>query len=311
MTATLRMLALVPLVLAMVACQRPPAPAQTVARVDQPAGMLARKPVVTWTGLATPEAVIHDPSRDRYLVSNINGRPLEADGNGFISVLRPDGTIEKLQWIAGGSNGVTLNAPKGMAIVGNVLHVTDLDTLRSFDLSTGAPLGAVTLEGATCANDVAVGADGRIFVSDSGLTMEGSEFKPTGTDAVWVVEGRTARLLARTTGLAKPNGLLIDGESLIVVAYGNNEAYRLGADGVRSLVTALPAGGLDGVLKVGEALLVSSWEGKAVYAGKLGGMFTPVLEQVEAPADLGYDAKRRRVLVPRFLGDVVEAYDLE
>lgn len=277
----------------------------------QPAKPPAPTPAVKWTGFSTPESVLVDEARDRYLVSNVNGRPVDADNNGFISILTPDGKVENLKWIEGGKNKVTLNAPKGMAIVKDVLYVADLDTLRMFDVKTGTPKGEVKLEGATFANDVVATDDGKIFVSDSGLKMEGSDFKPTGTDAVWVVEKGKAKAYAKSTDLAKPNGLLVDGKALVVVPFGSNEIYKLDDKGVRSEVTKLPKGGFDGVVKLGDLLLVSSWEGQAVYKGKLGGTFEPVLQSLEAPADIGYDKKRGRVLVPRFMGNTVEAYDVK
>jgi sugar lactone lactonase YvrE len=295
-----------------------PAPTASVASAAdagaaaaQPPKPPAEAPAVKWAGFATPECVLHDEVRDRYLVSNINGRPVDADNNGFISEISPDGKVTNLKWIEGGKNKVTLNAPKGLVIVKDVLYVADLDTLRMFDVKTGAPKGEVKLEGATFANGVAASDDGKIFVSDSGLKMEGSDFKPTGTDAVWVVEKGKAKAFAKSTDLAKPNGLLVDGKSVVVVPFGSNEAYKLDDKGKRTEVTKLPKGGLDGIVKVGDALLVSSWEGQAVYKGKLGGTFAPVLQSLEAPAAIGYDKKRGRVLVPRFMGDVVEAYDVK
>jgi sugar lactone lactonase YvrE len=272
----------------------------------------APTPAVRFTGgFATPESVLYDEARDRYLVSNINGRPVDADNNGFISQLSPDGKITNLKWIEGGKSKVTLNAPKGLAIVKDVLYVADLDTVRMFDVKSGAPKGEIKLEGATFANDVAAGDDGKVYVSDSGLKMEGADFKPTGTDAVWVLEKGKARALAKSTDLARPNGLLVDGKSLLVAPFGSNEIYRLDDKGRRSDATKLPKGGLDGIVKVGDTLLVSSWEGQGVFKGKVGGAFEPVLQSLEAPADIGYDKKRGRVLVPRFMGNVVEAYDVK
>lgn len=289
-----------------------PAPADAGATKAEPAKPPAPTPAVKWTGFSTPESVLVDEARDRYLVSNINGRPVDADNNGFISVLGPDGKVENLKWIEGGKNKVTLNAPKGMAVVKDVLYVADLDTLRMFDVKSGAPKGEVKLEGATFANDVVASEDGsKIYVSDSGLKMEGSDFKPTGTDAVWVVEKGKAKALAKTTDLAKPNGLLVDGKGLLVAPFGSNELYKLDDKGAKGDATKLPKGSLDGIARVGDALLVSSWEGQAVYKGKPGGTFEPVLQSLEAPADIGYDKKRGRVLVPRFMGNVVEAYDVK
>ena len=64
-------------------------------------------------GLATPESVEYYAKEDVYLVTNINGSPFAADGNGFISKLKPDGSVVDLKWIDGTKPGVTLNAPKG------------------------------------------------------------------------------------------------------------------------------------------------------------------------------------------------------
>src|SRR5690349_10065018 len=64
------------------------------------------KPMVTWknVGLSTPESVLYDEMTDVYLVSNIEGQPLDADGKAFISRLTPDGTVATLKWIEGGKN---------------------------------------------------------------------------------------------------------------------------------------------------------------------------------------------------------------
>lgn len=272
----------------------------------------APTPVVRFTGFATPECVLWDEARDRYLVSNINGKPVDADNNGFISELSPDGKVTNLKWIEAGKHKVTLNAPKGMAIVKDTLYVADLDTVRLFDIKTGKGKGEIKLKGATFANDVAVSEDGsKIYVSDSGLKMEGSDFKPTGTDAVWVIEKNKAKEFAKSTDLNRPNGLLVDGKTVIVVPFGSNEIYRLDEKGKKTDATKLPHGGFDGIVKVGDSLLVSSWEGSAIYKGKLGGTFEEIFGQLKAPADIGYDKKRNRVLVPRFMEDAVEAYEVK
>src|SRR5215510_458933 len=71
----------------------------------------ARAPVATYTGLSAPASVLYDADADRYLVSNVNGKALDKDDNGFISVLSPDGRVISPKWIAGGVNGVRLDAP--------------------------------------------------------------------------------------------------------------------------------------------------------------------------------------------------------
>ena len=61
----------------------------------------------------------------------------------------------------------------------------------------------------------------------------------------------------------------------------------------------------------GETIITSSWAASAVYRGKLGGNFEPIIQNVKGPADIGWDSKRRRILIPRFMDDLVEAYDLK
>lgn len=269
-------------------------------------------PDVKFTGgLATPESVLFDAAGDRYLVANIQGKPVDVDNNGFISELSPDGGIKTPKWIEGGQKKVTLNAPKGMSLVKGVLYVADLDTVRMFDAKSGAPKGEVKVEGATFLNDVAASDDGKVYVSDSGLKMEEGAFKPTGTDAVWVIEKGKARALAKSPELGRPNGLLVDGKSVWVVTFGSGELYKLDDKGQKSDVTKLPKGSLDGIQKLGDDLLISSWEASAVFRGKPGGTFTAVLSEVSAPADFALDTKRGRLVVPRFLGDAVEAYAIK
>jgi hypothetical protein len=256
-------------------------------------------------GLSTPESVLHDEEADVYLVSNIEGKPADADGKAFIARLRPEGGVDVLRWIDGGKNQVTLNAPKGMAIVGEQLYVADLDTVRIFERKTGAPSGDVKISGATFLNDVGAGPDGRVIVSDTGLGG--------GTDAVYAIDPKTRSVtpLAKSKELGGPNGVAVQGDKTWVVSLGSGELYSLDASGKRADVQKLPKGSLDGVVVLGGDLLVSSWDASAIYRGRPGGEFKIVIDDVRSPADIGYDRKRGRVLVPLFSDDEVRAYDLK
>ncbi len=267
------------------------------------------------TGLATPESVLYDAAADRYLVSNIQGKPPEADGNGYISELSPEGTVTKEKFIAGGVNKVKLDAPKGLALSGGTLYVADITVVRKFDAKTGAPKGEIPIKGSTFLNDIALGPDGQLYVSDSGLKAEGNGLGPTGTDAVYVIDkAGKVKPLAKSKELAGPNGLAVVDKSVLVVSFGSNELYRLEKDtkdGARKDVTKLPEGALDGILVVGDSLIVSSWGGSAIYRGKLNETFSVVVSGVSAPADIGLDTKRNRLLVPRFMDNAVDVYELK
>lgn len=284
-------------------------------RAGTSASATSKEPVVTFKdiGLATPESVRYDDANDVYLVSNINGKPLDADNNGFIAKLAPEGKGATLKWIEAGKNKVTLNAPKGMAFLGDVLYVADLDTVRMFDRKTGAPAGEVKIPGATFLNDVAVTADGRVLVSDTGMKASAKGFEPAGTDAVYAID-KTKKVtpIAKAAELGAPNGLLPMGDKTWVVTFGSGELYSLDAKGKKGDAQKLPKGSLDGILALPSGdLLVSSWDANTVYRGKPGGDFTPVIENVKSPADIGYDPKRMRVLVPLFESNEVQAYELK
>jgi sugar lactone lactonase YvrE len=272
----------------------------------------APKPVAKYAGFQTPESVLYDDQADRYLVSNINGKPFDTDNNGFISTLSPDGQVTNLKWIEGGKNKVKLDAPKGLAIANGVLYAADITTVRMFDLKSGAPKGEVKISGSTFLNDLAAGPNGKVYVSDSGLKSGSGGFAPSGTDAVYVIVGGKAMAIAKTPELGGPNGLLVTDKGLVVVTFGSGLVYRLDASGKVADVSKPPTGQLDGVVAFGDSLLVSSWEGSAIYRGKLGGSFDEILlADQKAPADIGYDTKRGRLLVPHFNDDTVEVYELK
>lgn len=272
-----------------------------------------REPIVTYKniGLATPQGIIHDDAADIYIVSNVNGQPTAADGNGFISRLTPDGKVETLKWIEGGKNKVILNAPKGIGLMGDAVYVADIDTVRIFNRKTGAPEGEVKIPGASFLNDIAVTTDGRVLVSDTG-TKAGAKPGDAGTDAVWSIDkAKKATPLAKGPDLGGPNGLVPTTDKVWVVTQRTGEMYALDSKGKKSDAKKLPQGKLDGiVLLPGGDVLVSSREASAVFRGKPGGELTPIVEDVKSPADINYDNKRNRLLVPLFELDEVRAYDV-
>lgn len=256
--------------------------------------------VVRGAGLSTPESVLHDPLTDVYLVSNINGSPLEADDNGFVSLVSPGGKVLSRKWIDGASDSVTLNAPKGMALAGDYLFVADMTVLRRFDRRTGAPRGEFPIPGATFLNDVAAGEDGSVYFTDSGLRGGGAGFEPSGTDAVYRLTflGKLDTL-ARGDSLGRPNGIALAGDSVWVVGFGSGELYRV-VDGTRTDIVKLPGGSPDGLVIAFGDFFISSWAGAAVFRGRPGGPFVEILRGLNAPADLGHDLWRNRLLIPLF-----------
>ncbi len=295
--------------------QEKPAPEVPPPTPQPPAVAAAVKALsVDAVGLQTPESVLYDAANDRYLVSNINGSPFAVDDNGFISHVSPAGDVVSLKWIDGGDDKVTLNAPKGMAIADGVLYVADITAVRMFDLATGEAKGEIAIEGASFLNDMVAGKPGPdgaipLYVSDTGV-KEG--FVPVGTDAIYRIDGGKAAAIAKDAALAGPNGLAIDRAGLWVVSFGSGELYQLDSDGQKDAVVKLPKGQLDGIVVLpDDDFLISSWEAAAIYRGPASGPFETVITGVTAPADIGYDTKRGRLLIPRFNDNAVDIYEVK
>ena len=229
--------------------------------------------------------------------------------------MSPEGKVTEQKWIDASKAEVKLNAPKGLALAGDKLYVADISFVRIFDRKTGAPAGEVEVKGSTFLNGMATGPDGSVYVSDSGLKAGKEGFEPTGTDAVYRIEPAKKNKLApvaKNKDLGRPNGLAVDASGVWVVTFGTGELYRISPKGQKEAGVKLPKGQLDGLIALeGGTVLVSSWEGSAVYRGAGAGPFEPVVSGVKSPAGIGYDAKRKRVLIPSFMGNTVQIHSLK
>ena len=251
-----------------------------------------------------PEAVRYDSEQDVYFVSNFGeGNAGVRDTNGFISRMRPDGTIENLRFIAGRANGVVLHAPLGMTIVGDTLWVADAGAVRGFDRRTGAPLRTVEFTGIDVGflNDVAAGPDGTLYVTD------------TGKNRIYRVRGDVAIALG-DSALNGPNGITWDAANrrFIVVPYGGGHAIRAWTPegGSMSDVGTSAGAKFDGVevLSGGRVLVASQADSSLhVFASGTG---RAIIHISGPPADIAVDTRRNRVAVPIIRMNRVEIWTL-
>jgi sugar lactone lactonase YvrE len=303
------------------ACQpvdrKPSAAAQDTTPVPAAPPATSATKVAAVEGFLTPESVLYDSTQDIYFVSNINGSPTAKDGNGFISRVRPDGAVENLKFIEGGKNGVVLNAPKGLALAGDTLWVADIDAVRAFDAKTGAPRDSISLGGtlgAVFLNDIAIAPTGAIYITDTGIRFDdvGNVLHP-GPDRIFrIAPDHQVTVAARGDTLGRPNGIALDpvGKRFIVVEFGGKSVLAWKPNDKAPTAIAHGAGGFDGVILARGRILVSSWTDSTVSAYETGNE-VKVITGVPGPADIGYDGKRNRVLIPIFGGNRVEIWQLQ
>lgn len=244
----------------------------------------------------TPESVCFDVQNNVYYVSNIGGKnPVEKDGNGFISKLSPDGKIIQLKWIEG------LNAPKGMGIHNGFLFVTDIDKLIIIDISISEIEEEILFTGAKFLNDVAIGGDGVVYISDSQ------------TSTFYKFIKGTFNPLVSDTSFEFPNGIIADGKTL--VAGAGNFIIRIDPATGKWEKIIDNTGGIDGLAKINDGeYLISDWSGKihVVYTGKEKELIldtTPI--EGRNAADFYYSSGDKLLLVPTFFSNSVACYKLK
>jgi len=266
------------------------------------------QPVVLWdtTGLKTPESALPVSAQGFAYVSNVAGKPTDKDGNGFISkVSLADGKIIALEWAKG------LDAPKGLALVGDKLYTADIDKLVEIDAKTGKVLAKYDAPGSQFLNDVAADAQGNVYVSDSN------------TSSIWRLAGGKLEKWIEDPALKFPNGLHVSGDKLIIAAWGapgtsaqssapsNLVEVSLADKKISDLGDGKPVGNLDGIEPIGDDFLVTDWVAGALYRIDRKGKATQLLDLNQGSADIGYVPETKLLLIPMMLDDKLVAYKVQ
>lgn len=257
-------------------------------------------------GFKAPESALFDAERGVIYVSNVAGDMVGKDGSGHISRVSPAGELLEAEWVTG------LNAPKGLALDGGTLYVSDIDRLVAIDVEAGEIAGEWPAEGAQFLNDAAVDDAGRVFVSDMVQS------------AIYVLEDDALSLWLAEAALQHPNGLKVEGDRLVVAPWGpglkpdfTTEAggYLLTVDLATKAIAPFgatePVGNLDGLEPVGAGTwLATDWI--------VGGLYRLESESAErlhplgpGSADLGFVPDERLAVVPMTFDNRVVAYQIE
>ncbi len=240
-------------------------------------------------GFAQPEGVA--VYGDTLLISNISGEVTEKDGEGWISRVSMNGEVLEAKWVEG------LNAPKGMAVRGNILFVADIDEYHTINADTGEILNTFAIEGSKFLNDVTVWGGG-VYASDSGDA------------SIYQLDENGSKRWLEDERLDGVNGLLGMGDDLIISTM--TEGLLLSASGGRTLTgiaTGMTNG--DGIAALpGGEYLVSSWPGQIWHVSDQGE--TTALLDTEADGILQNDLTGvgELIVVPNLNPGTVTAWRL-
>jgi sugar lactone lactonase YvrE len=265
-------------------------------------------PKLLWEtkGLAQPESVVEDPATGVIYVSNINGAVMQKDGNGFISRLTADGKMLERQWVKG------LNSPTGLALHDRTLYAADVDQLIEINAASGEILKRYDAKGAVFLNDVVVDDEGTVYVSDTPM------------NTIWRLKDGSFEPWLANDALNGPNGLLVQGNTLIVASLGKIQsqgqkkelgtllAVSLDDQKVSKIGKGELIGNLDGLQAIQPGVyLVTDWAQGALYRVDAKGKVDELIDLNQGSADLSYLPGKKMLLIPMMLDNSLVAYRLD
>lgn len=199
------------------------------------------------TGFSMPESIIASPTENWLYVSNVN-----KNEKGYISRITKDGKVDNYKWVTG------LNNPAGLALYQDKLYVGDGTELHIIDVKKGKLIESIASKEAMALNDVAISKEGQVFVSD------------IATGKIFTLENNKLVVWFQAAEIMHPNGLFVDGDSLVIANFGAELSLSLTADKYGSmykvnlkdktfsmLKSSYQLGALDGLAVVKDGYLVT------------------------------------------------------
>ncbi len=261
---------------------------------------------VKWTvdGLNEPESAVYDKKTNAIYVSSINGNPLELDNNGYISKLSVSGQILEKKWITG------LDGPKGLAVFKNFLYVSDINKIWKISLKNKKKT-KFKVNDAGFLNDVVVDKNGDVYISDM--------FK----NRIYRLKENKINIWKQSELLNSPNGLLIEGNNLIISTWGKiKEGFQTKIKGklikvnlrtreIKKFFSTRPIGNLDGIVfNKNNGYLVTDWiSGKLLTVNKKG-IVVESKKINKGAADLEILMHKNLILIPMMQNNNLSAFQI-
>ena len=268
-----------------------------------------KQSTVLWSineNIKAPESCYYNKSTGHLYISQIGeGGGMGKDGDGWISKYDLKGKLIKDKWAVG------LNAPKGLRSDGSRIWVTDIDRIVSYNINSGVKEHDIKIDGAKFLNDLACSKDGTVYFSD----MIASK--------IYQYKNKKISILVEGADIEHPNGLLVEGENLIIGAWGKEiqddfttkTLGRLLSLNLKTKkitpITAKPLGNLDGVESDGKGgYIVTDWIAGKVFHVQKSGTSKTLATFPKGAADHAFIAEKKILILPEMLENKVGAFDL-
>ena len=268
-----------------------------------------KQSTVLWSineNIKAPESCYYNKSTGHLYISQIGeGGGMGKDGDGWISKYDLKGKLIKDKWAVG------LNAPKGLRSDGSRIWVTDIDRIVSYNIDSGVKEHDIKIDGAKFLNDLACSKDGTVYFSD----MIASK--------IYQYKNKKISILIEGADIEHPNGLLVEGENLIIGAWGKEiqddfttkTLGRLLSLNLKTKkitpITAKPLGNLDGVESDGKGgYIVTDWIAGKVFHVQKSGTSKTLATFPKGAADHAFIADKKILILPEMLENKVGAFDL-
>lgn len=242
------------------------------------------------SGLDVPESANFNAFDSTIYVSSIVGKFDEKDGIGYISRINLKGQIIQKEWVKG------LNGPKGMAFTKTRLYVTDEDRVLEIEVPSGKILKEYKNSHSKDLNDIAITANGKVYVTDSG------------GDCLFVVGKDSLEVFIQSKNVEGMNGINSEGNAIFIGSGGKLLSIDTKTKSIAVIATGV--GYLDGLLKLDKTTYVTSNWGGMVQLIVEGKVPEKLLKSKTHSADLGFVSSKGLLLVPTFTENTLVAYKL-
>lgn len=247
-------------------------------------------------GIAHPESVLYSPQHQAFFVSNVaSGNPVEKKAVGYLSRISKDGQTINSKWVTG------LHAPKGLAIVGDDLYVTDVTRVHRVSISKAKITKTFVVKDSKFLNDVVADEKGNVYVSDMF------------TSTLYRIQNNQLSSWIKDPKVENVNGLYIVDKNLLATKWGTNidmNTFKASNPGhLATILLSQPTnitlsdkvqGHLDGITSDHtDTIWISDWMNGDVYSMDKSGKVSKRYNFGQGTADISFAKDLNLLIVPQ------------